>query len=106
MAKIVFVDSERTERPVEAMNGHSVMEAARKNSIPGILAECGGACACGTCHVYVDEAWLAAVGEKQVMETEMLEYAIDVRPNSRLACQIKVLAACEGLIIRTPERQV
>lgn len=105
MAKIVFIDTGHVERIVDAMNGQSVMDAARRNSIPGITAECGGACACGTCHVYIDEAWFSALGERKAAEVEMLEYASDVRENSRLACQIKMSSALDGLVVRTPERQ-
>jgi 2Fe-2S ferredoxin len=81
------------------------METAIKNGVPGIEAECGGACACSTCHVYVDEAWRAATGEPAPMEEDMLDFAFDVRPNSRLSCQIKVTDALDGLKVTTPERQ-
>lgn len=81
------------------------MEAAVKHNVPGIDAECGGACACATCHVYVDEAWQAAVGDPAPMEEDMLDYASDVRPSSRLSCQIRITPALDGLILHTPERQ-
>lgn len=81
------------------------MEAAVKHNVPGIDAECGGACACATCHVYVDEAWQAAVGEPAPMEEDMLDYASGVRPSSRLSCQIRISPALDGLILHTPERQ-
>ena len=71
----------------------------------GIEAECGGACACATCHVYVDEQWTAVVGEPEAMEEDMLDFAYDVQPNSRLSCQIKVRDALDGLVVRVPERQ-
>jgi 2Fe-2S ferredoxin len=73
--------------------------------VPGIEAECGGACACATCHVYVDEAWSGAVGKAGPMEEDMLDFAYDIRPNSRLSCQIKVSDALDGLVVRVPERQ-
>ena len=83
----------------------TVLENAIRHAVPGIEAECGGACACATCHVYVDEAWTAEVGEPEAMEEDMLDFAYDVQPNSRLSCQIKVTEELEGLIVRTPERQ-
>ena len=105
MPKITYIDVSGTERSVEAPAGWTVMETAVKNNVPGIDAECGGACACATCHVYVDDAWMQAVGAAQPMETDMLDFASDVQANSRLSCQIKVTPALDGLIVRTPERQ-
>ena len=105
MPKITFVDVEGTRRTVEAEVGSTVMENAVKNDIPGIEAECGGACACATCHVYVDPAWKAATGEPESMEEDMLDFAYDVRDNSRLSCQIRVKPELDGLIVHTPERQ-
>ena len=105
MAKITFIDHEGTARSVEAENGSTVMENAIRNSIPGIEAECGGACACATCHVYVDAAWTEAVGKAAAMEEDMLDFAFDVRPNSRLSCQIKVSDKLDGLVVQTPSRQ-
>ena len=105
MPKITFIDVADTARSVEAPVGGTVMEAAVKNGVPGIEAECGGACACATCHVYVDEAWIEAVGSPQPMEADMLDFASDVRANSRLSCQIRVKPELDGLVVRTPERQ-
>ena len=105
MAKITYIDFEGTARTVEAEIGSTVMETAIKNNIPGIEAECGGACACATCHVHVDEAWWGVVGEPSPMEEDMLDFGYDVRSNSRLSCQIKVAADLDGLVVRTPERQ-
>ena len=81
------------------------MEGAVKNRVPGIDADCGGACACATCHVYVDAAWLPKLPQRQDMESQMLDLAIEVKPNSRLSCQIKVTAALDGLVVRTPKTQ-
>jgi 2Fe-2S ferredoxin len=81
------------------------METAIRNSVPGIVAECGGACSCATCHVHVDEAWTAKVGPPSPMEEDMLDFAFDVRPTSRLSCQIKVTDELDGLIVHTPEKQ-
>ncbi|MCC6779340.1 MAG: 2Fe-2S iron-sulfur cluster binding domain-containing protein [Hyphomicrobiales bacterium] len=105
MPKITYVDFQGTSRTVEGEIGATVMETAVKSSIPGIEAECGGACACATCHVYVDEAWRARVGEPSPMEEDMLDFGYDVRPTSRLSCQIKITAGLDGLIVHTPERQ-
>ena len=105
MASITFTDSKGTARTVEAENGATVMETAIRHRVPEIVAECGGACACATCHVYVDEAWMAKVGKPSGMEEDMLDFAYDVKPNSRLSCQITVSAALDGLRITTPDRQ-
>jgi 2Fe-2S ferredoxin len=105
MAKITYIDVGGTARSVEAPAGGTVMEAAVRNNIPGIDAECGGACACATCHVYVDEAWLEKVGSPEPMEADMLDFASDVRSNSRLSCQIRMKPELDGLVVRTPERQ-
>ncbi len=105
MTKITFIAHDGAARLVEAQNGMSVMEAAIRNGVPGIDAECGGACACATCHVYVDEAYAALVGPASTLENDMLDFASEVKPNSRLACQIEVGDDLDGLILRTPERQ-
>ena len=105
MVKITFIDSKDTTRTVEGEVGSTVMETAIKNAVPEIEAECGGACACSTCHVYIDEAWREKVGEPSPMEEDMLDFAFEVKPNSRLSCQIKVSEALDGLTVRTPERQ-
>jgi len=105
MAKITFVDHRGESRTIEVENGATVMEAAIRNAVPGIEAECGGACACATCHVYVDEAWREKVGSPSPMEEDMLDFGFDVRPNSRLSCQIKVSDELDGLVVSTPERQ-
>src|SRR2546430_360779 len=105
MAKIHFVDHHGETRIIEVENGATVMEAAIRNAVPGIEAECGGACACATCHVYVDEAWREKVGPPSPMEEDMLDFGFDVRPNSRLSCQIKVSDELDGLVVSTPERQ-
>src|ERR1700685_2153250 len=105
MPKIIYKDSTGTARTVDAEVGSTVMENAIRNNITGIEAECGGACACATCHVYVDEAWRAKTGEPSPMEEDMLDFGYDIRPNSRLSCQIKVTPALDGLVVTTPERQ-
>ena len=105
MPKITFVDHTGTERTVEAETGQTVMEAAQKNGIPGIEAECGGACACATCHVYVNENWTEKAGEPSEAEEDMLDFAFEVRDNSRLCCQIRVEDGLDGLVVTTPEKQ-
>lgn len=105
MPKITFIQPDGTEQAVEAQAGMTVMETAKKNLVDGIEAECGGACACATCHVYVEEAWREATGPPSEMEEDMLDFAFDVRPTSRLSCQIKVTDALDGLIVRVPEKQ-
>ncbi len=105
MPTITFIDAAGTSRAVEAEAGATVMETAIRNGIPGIDAECGGACACATCHVYVADDWIEATGKPQPMEEDMLDFAFDVRPNSRLSCQIKITPSLDGLTVTTPEHQ-
>jgi 2Fe-2S ferredoxin len=105
MPKIKYVEHNGKEHEIEVPNGWSVMEGAVKNLVPGIDADCGGACACATCHVYVDQAWLAKLDPKQDMEETMLDFAQDLEPNSRLSCQIKVTPELDGLVVRMPKSQ-
>jgi 2Fe-2S ferredoxin len=105
MPKITYIEHDGTERTVDAEVGATVMETAIRNSVPGIVAECGGACSCATCHVHVDEAWSKKVGPPSAMEEDMLDFAFDVKPTSRLSCQIKVSDELDGLIVRTPSQQ-
>lgn len=105
MVKITFIDAAGQSRIVEAEEGSTVMEAAIRNDVSGIEAECGGACACATCHVYVDDSWLEKLPKAESMEEDMLDFAYDVRPTSRLSCQIRVTAEINGLILHTPEQQ-
>ena len=105
MPKIKYIDESGKEREVEVPLGWSVMEGAVKNLVPGIDADCGGACACATCHVYVDPAWAAKLPPKQDMEESMLDFAQEVKPNSRLSCQLKVTEELDGFVVRTPKSQ-
>ena len=105
MAKITYTAFDGAQTTVEVKNGLSVMEGAIRNNVPGIDADCGGACACATCHVYVDPAWTEKVGGPSAMEESMLDFAEAVQPNSRLSCQIKVTDALDGLVVTTPEHQ-
>lgn len=105
MARITYIEPDGTTHEVEAETGATVMETAIRNMVPGIEAECGGALACATCHVYVDEAWTGKTGGASEMEEDMLDFAFDVRPSSRLSCQIKVSDELDGLVVRVPETQ-
>ena len=105
MTRITYVEHDGTEHPLDVPNGYSVMEGAVKNGVPGIDAECGGACACATCQVYIDEDWLATIGPASEMEADMLDFADHARPSSRLSCQIEVTPALDGLTVRMPESQ-
>lgn len=105
MPKITYISHDGSCYEVDAEIGTTVMENAVKNLVPGIEAECGGACSCATCHVYVDEAWTAATGEPEPMEEDMLDFAADPRPTSRLSCQIKMKDEFDGLVVHIPERQ-
>jgi 2Fe-2S ferredoxin len=105
MVKITFIQPDDSEQVVETEPGMTLMEAAKLNNIPGIEAECGGACACATCHVYVDEAWRDKTGSPSQMEEDMLDFAFEVREQSRLSCQIKLTAELDGLKVRVPAKQ-
>jgi 2Fe-2S ferredoxin len=105
MAKVTYIQFDGAEQTVDVKAGLSVMEGAVKHNIPGIDADCGGACACATCHVYVDEAWNDRVGERAAMEESMLDFAENVQANSRLSCQIRITDELDGLIVRLPESQ-
>jgi 2Fe-2S ferredoxin len=105
MAKITYIEHSGKEHVVDAPVGQSVMEAAVKNGIPGIDADCGGACACATCHVYVDPEWVSKTGQPSSMEQSMLDFANEVQDNSRLSCQIKVSEDLDGLVVRLPKSQ-
>lgn len=105
MPRITFVEFDGTEHVVAARNGTSVMEAARDSDVPGIEAECGGAGACATCHVYVDKQWVAASGVAGRVEQELLELVADRRDESRLSCQIEISDEIDGLVVVLPETQ-
>ena len=105
MPKITYIAFDGDETIVDAKEGMSVMQSAVNNGVDGIVAECGGACSCATCHVYVDEAWFEKLPEAQAMEKEMLDFVMSPQPTSRLSCQIKVTAELDGLVVNTPESQ-
>ncbi len=107
MAEITYIEHNGTEHVVNVPNGLTVMEGARDNAIPGIEADCGGACACSTCHVYVHPDWTGRLPPIDVMEEDMLEFAYEPDPaRSRLTCQLKVTDALDGLVVQMPERQI
>lgn len=107
MAKITYIEHNGTRHEVEVKPGMTVMEGARDNGVPGIDADCGGACACSTCHVYLDPAWVGRVPEKDAMEADMLDFAWKPDPvTSRLTCRIKVSEALDGLVVHIPEKQI
>ena len=105
MTKVTFVEHNGTEHTVDVADGQTLMEAAMKNLIPGIDADCGGACACATCMIYVPEEWAGKLEEKEPMEETMLDFCEGVADNSRLSCQIKVTPALEGIRVTMPESQ-
>jgi 2Fe-2S ferredoxin len=105
MAKITYIEHSGKEHVIDVADGMTVMEGAVKHNVPGIDADCGGACACATCHVYVDPAWFEKTGAPSGMEQSMLDFASEVEPTSRLSCQIKISPALDGLIVRLPASQ-
>lgn len=105
MPKVIFVDHEGNRREIEAKKGTTVMEAAVQNLVPGIDADCGGACACATCHVYVDQEWFGKLKARDDMEESMLDFAEDVKDTSRLSCQIQMTDELDGIVVTTPEVQ-
>jgi 2Fe-2S ferredoxin len=105
MPKVTFTDKNGVSRSVEAEVGSTLMETALRNDIPGIEAECGGACACATCHVYVDDSFGEKLPKAEQMEEDMLDFAHDVRPSSRLSCQIRITNDVDGLKVTTPDSQ-
>jgi len=107
MPKITYIEHNGTEHVIEVANGLTVMEGARDNNVPGIEADCGGACACSTCHCYVDAAWVEKLPAKDDMEADMLDFAWQPdNLRSRLTCQVKVTDALDGLVINLPEKQI
>ena len=105
MARVTYITAAGAAHVLELASGVSVMEGAKRNNVPGIVAECGGLCTCATCHVYVDEAWLQAVGPRTLAEEGLIEFVVEPRPNSRLSCQIKATDELDGLVVKIPESQ-
>ena len=105
MPKITYIEHNGTAHTVEVPIGNSVMQGAVNNNIPGIDADCGGECACATCHVYIEPEWLAKTGTANAQEASMLSFAAVTQDNSRLSCQIKMTAELDGLVLKMPEGQ-
>jgi 2Fe-2S ferredoxin len=106
MPKVTYIDANGVEYIIDVTVGQSVMDAAVKNNIQGIIGDCGGACACGTCHVYVDDAWIEKLVPAETDERELLGLAAcPAESGSRLSCQIKITSGLEGLVVRLPEFQ-
>ena len=105
MPKITFKDHQGNSKSIDVDNGLSVMEAAIQNEIPGIDADCGGAMACATCHVYVDDKWFEKIPKAEDAEVDMIDMAYEPKKNSRLSCQIIVSDELDGLEVTTPEKQ-
>jgi 2Fe-2S ferredoxin len=105
MARIVFTEPGGVRREIDAPLGVTLMEVARQHGVKGVVAHCGGACACATCHVYIDRAWLAKLEPREDMEEGMLESAWEPRDNSRLSCQIHITAELDGMQVTVPEHQ-
>lgn len=105
MPNIVFVDASGTRREAQCASGRTLMQAALDNAIPGILGDCGGACSCATCHVYIDEPWASRLPAKLPTERFMLEAVPEERPSSRLGCQIKLHDALDGMQVELPSEQ-
>ncbi len=106
MAKITYISRAGEETVLDVANGSTVMRGAVDNAVKGIIGDCGGACSCATCHVYVDPAWLDRVGEVGPIEEILLEEVCDPQDNSRLGCQITITDELDGLVVRLPEKQV
>ncbi len=105
MPKIVFTEPGGGRREIDAPLGLTLMEAARQSGVHGVVAQCGGACMCATCHVYIDPDWAVRLGPREEMEEAMLEIAWEPRANSRLSCQIQITADLDGLEVTVPQRQ-
>lgn len=105
MTKVIFIMNDGTTHEVDAAKAPSLMDAAKHYDISGIEGDCGGACACGTCHIYVTPEWLEAVGMSEGAEAEILEFAVSPQYNSRLACQIKITPSLDGITVQVPASQ-
>ncbi len=105
MVKITYIAADGLEHTVEGKIGHNLMETAVKNGVGGIIGECGGSCACGTCRVYIAENWSSVTGEASEMERGMLDFVEENDPSARLSCQILVREELDGLVVRTPDSQ-
>ena len=106
MPRIIFINHDGRDQEVHVAPGVSLMHAALDNGVGGILADCGGACSCATCHCYIDAAWQDKTGEPDDVEKQMLDFVLDPQPNSRLSCQIVLSEEHDGMVVRLPKSQV
>ena len=106
MPRVTYIQADGSSSEVEALSGDSIMETAIDNDIDGIVAECGGACSCATCHVYVEDQWLGKLPPPDALEDGMLDCVIDRRPNSRLSCQVRVSDEIDGITVHVPSAQI
>ena len=105
MPKVIYIEHNGKEHVIDVPEGWSLMEGAVKHLVPGIDADCGGACACATCQVFVDPQWLPALPPKSDMEETMLDFAPEQKPNSRLSCQVRMTSDLDGIVLRLPKSQ-
>jgi len=105
MPKIIYIEFSGKEHQIEMPVGYSIMEGAIKNSIPGIDADCGGSCACATCHVYVDEKFIEKIPKAKESEQDMIDFVTNPQKNSRLSCQIMITDELDGIVVRMPQKQ-
>ena len=105
MPKIIYIEFSGKEHHIEMPVGYSIMEGAVKNSVPGIDADCGGSCACATCHVYVDEKFIDKLPKPQESEQDMIDFVANPKNNSRLSCQLMITDELDGIVVRMPEKQ-
>ncbi len=105
MPKVIYITPDETKHEVDVENGYSIMEGAINNNIEGIVAECGGACACATCHSYVDTAWTDKIPAMDDMEDSMLDAAFERKENSRLTCQIEMSDGLDGIVIHVADNE-
>lgn len=105
MPKVTYISPDGSRHDVDVNNGYSIMEGAISNNIDGIVAECGGACACATCHSYIDEAWLGKIPPMDDMEDSMLDAAFERKNNSRLTCQIEMSDDLDGIVVHVGDNE-
>ena len=105
MPKVTYIEHNGTQHEVSVESGLSIMEGAVQNGVPGIDADCGGACACATCHVYVKEEWIDKLSEQSDSEKDMLDFAFETKSNSRLSCQLILEDKHDGIVVNLPDKQ-
>ena len=106
MSKVTYIDKNGQQYVVDVNKGVNLMQAAVDNMVPGILGDCGGACACATCHVFVDPAWTDRAGKPSEIEAELIDGLLETKPSSRLACQISMSDDLDGIVLHLPEQQI